>query len=139
MVSSFMQEHEHWLKIANEDLKMAKLALSQELFSPLTYHCQQAAEKALKGDLIFKKQPIIKTHDLEKLLEICLNFDKNFIKLHPATSVLNPYSSKFRYPTEFDVPDKTDAKLAIKFTKTILQFVSKKIMHRKNDQTNIFD
>ena len=46
-----MLEHETWLKIAQEDLKMAKLALPNGLFSPLVYHCQQAAERTLKGYL----------------------------------------------------------------------------------------
>ena len=53
-----MQDHEPWLRIAQEDLKVAKISLPEELFSPVTYHCQQAAEKSLKGYLAYKKQPI---------------------------------------------------------------------------------
>ncbi|QQR49084.1 HEPN domain-containing protein [bacterium] len=122
-----MLEHEKWLVIAHDDLKMAKLALPQELFSPLTYHCQQVAEKSLKGYHAFKKQPIMKTHDLAKLLEVCLTFDRDFEKLRQSVSVLNPYASKFRYPTEFEIPDEGDAELAIKHAEMIMNLVLKNI------------
>ena len=48
-----MQEHNRWIEIAKEDLTVAKILLSKKLFSPVAYHSQQAAEKALKGYLIF--------------------------------------------------------------------------------------
>lgn len=134
-----MLEHEKWVRIAQEDLRMAKLALPQELYSPLTYHCQQAAEKALKGYLVFKKQPIMKTHDLAKLLETCLIFDRDVEKLRQAVMELNPYSSKFRYPTEFEIPDQKDAELAIKHAESILRFVVRKLSEPETGQQNILD
>jgi len=133
-----MQEHERWLNIAIEDLNMAKLALTKELFSPLTYHCQQTAEKALKAYLIYNKQAVIKTHDLTQLLELCIKQDLNFKKLYEQSKQLNPFSSKFRYPTEYDIPDNADAKLAIKHAKYILTFVIKKISEPDTGQVNIF-
>ena len=56
-----MQEHEKWLKIAQEDLLAAKGLLTLELFSSVTYHCQQAAEKSLKAYHVFKKHVAFKT------------------------------------------------------------------------------
>lgn len=109
-----MQEHEKWLSIAKEDLGMAKLDLPSEYFASATYHCQQCAEKSLKGYLNFKGQTLIKTHDLVKSLEWCMKFDRDFEKLYPAIRELNPFSTKFRYPTEFDIPTLEDAKLTIK-------------------------
>ena len=134
-----MQDHEPWLRIAQEDLKVAKISLPEELFSPVTYHCQQAAEKSLKGYLAYKKQPIIKTHELGKLLEICLKFDKDFEKIYEAARFLNPFATKFRYPTEFDIPDLNDAKLAIKYAKSIVSLVSKKVSKKRSVQKNIFE
>lgn len=133
-----MQEHERWLTIAKDDLRMAKLAFPQELFAPLTYHCQQAAEKSFKGYLVFKKQPITKTHDLGKLLEICLSFDKKFKRFDPAVFFLTPYATRFRYPSEFEIPDLNDAKLAIKYAESIMRFVLKKISEPSTGQTKIF-
>ena len=36
------------------------------------FHCQQAAEKALKGFLTFHQRPFGKTHDLRELGKTCL-------------------------------------------------------------------
>ena len=133
-----MQEHEKWLRIAKEDLLAAKGLVKLELFSAVVYHCQQAAEKALKGYLVYKDQEITKTHDLLKLLESCLTFDTNFRQLYEATKLLNPFSSKFRYPSEFDIPDLADAELAIKHAQSIMAFVVKKISEPETGQTNMF-
>ncbi len=134
-----MQEHEEWLRIAHEDLIVAKDLLKLERFSPVTYHCQQSAEKFLKGYLVLKKHPIIKTHDLTKLIELCSKFDTGFEKMYDKADALNPFSTRFRYPTEFDIPDKVDAELAIKQAKSIMRFVLKKISIPDRDQSNIFE
>lgn len=134
-----MQEHEKWLQIAKDDFAAAKGLVSLDLFSTVTYHCQQAAEKSLKGYLAFKKQEIRKTHDLLKLLELCIPFDQNFMKLYEAVKKLNPFSTKFRYPTEYDISDLTVATLAIKHAQCIMSFVIKKIEEPGTGQGNIFE
>ena len=133
-----MQEHDKWLLIAKEDLMVAKVLLSREFFSSAVYHCQQSAEKSLKGYLAFKKQEIIKTHDLAKLLGLCLNFDEDFKKLYEAARYLNPFSIAFRYPTEFDIPDQGDARLAVKYAQSIITFVLKKVAAPGTGQADIF-
>jgi HEPN domain-containing protein len=132
-----MQEHEKWLFIAREDLGIAKLAISAEYFSSATYHCQQCAEKALKGYLCFRGESITKTHDLIKALEQCMQFDPNFKQLYQEARELTPFSTKFRYPTEFDIPDFTKVTRAIKQAEAIINFVSKKIADPKSNQITI--
>ena len=39
------------------------------IFDVAVYHCQQAAEKALKAYLVFYDQRVAKTHDVGLLLE----------------------------------------------------------------------
>lgn len=134
-----MQNHEAWLKIASEDLAAAKALLKIELFSTVTYHCQQVAEKSLKAYLIFKKHPIIKTHDLIMLIEICIKFDKNFEKVCSEAEQLNPFSTKFRYPSEYDIPDLNDAKLAVEQAQKLMVFIVKKTSKSKAGQLDIFD
>ena len=134
-----MQDHEAWLKIAKEDLAVAKLLLKQEFFSPATYHCQQSAEKALKAYLVFKKTPVLKTHDLLQLLELSLKFDRDFQKIYEASKLLTPYATKFRYPSEFDIPDFGDAEQAIKHAQKILTFVLRKISEPATGQSDIFE
>jgi HEPN domain-containing protein len=134
-----MQEHEKWLAIAEEDLRAAKGLLKLELFSPATYHCHQSAEKALKGYLSFIKHDVIKTHDLMKLVGLCIKHDSKFEKLYDLVEKLNPFATRFRYPTEFDIPDFADTELAIKQAKMILKFVIKKIVEPETGQIKIFD
>ncbi len=133
-----MQEHEQWLIIAQEDLVAAKVLLANEILRPLMYHCQQCAENALKGYLVCQRQPIAKTHDLTRLLELCLKFDTSFKTLYESTKHLNPFSTKLRYPTEYDIPDLADATEAIKNARRILTFVTKKINAPPTGQINIF-
>lgn len=94
-----MQEHEQWLRIVEEDLLAAKTLLKVELFSGVVYHCHQAAEKSLKAYLIKQKHQVLKSHDLIKLLELCMSSKQEFKKVFEAALYLNPFSSKFRYPT----------------------------------------
>ncbi len=134
-----MKEHEKWLHIANEDLLAAKGLIKLELFSAAVYHSQQAAEKSMKGYLSFKKYPISKTHDLLQLLELCISFDKEFHSLFEAADYINPFATRFRYPTEFDIPDLTEATLALKHAATILRVVQRKTAEPETGQTTIND
>ncbi|MFH1643798.1 MAG: HEPN domain-containing protein [bacterium] len=134
-----MPKHELWLKIALIDLKSAKTLLKSELYSSVMFHCQQSAEKSLKGFLVFKKQNIRKTHDLIWLMDFCAKFDIQINKLKLMLGTLNPLETKFRYPDDFSIPDEKEALEAIKFANRIYNFVLKKIKEPKTGQKNIFD
>ena len=134
-----MHGHEEWLRIAKEDLLAAKALVKVELFSAVVYHCKQSSEKLLKAYLVFKKQPVIKTHDLIKLLELCMTLDRNFKEKFDAANYINPFSSKFRYPSEFEVPDLEEAQLTIKHTESMMRFVLKKIAEPETGQKSILD
>jgi len=131
----FMQEHEKGLQIAQEDAYVAKILLKFELFSSVAYHSQQAAEKALKAYLVFKKHELSKTHDLIKLFIVCKRFDLEFEKIYGMAEYLNPFATKFRYPTEFDIPDLSDSRDAVKCANVIIKFVLKKIAEPETGQT----
>ncbi len=133
-----MQEHEQWLDVAEDDLKGARGFLSLELYRKIGYECQQAAEKALKGYLAFKKNPIIKIHDLVKLLELCMLIDTSFGKLLQAAESLNPFSTKFRYPCEYDIPNHAEAEELIKHAAKIVKFISKKFNEPDLGQKTLF-
>ena len=122
-----MLEHERWLEVAKRDLKDARLLCKGGSFPLATYQAQQAAEKALKTYLIFKQQEFLKVHDLIKLSDLCKKFDRDFQQLDIELKMLNPFATKFRYPSEFDLPDLNDAKLAIKQAESVMNFVLKKI------------
>ncbi|MCB9493490.1 MAG: HEPN domain-containing protein [Epsilonproteobacteria bacterium] len=132
-----MQSHKEWLRFAREDLLAAKTLLKVELFSSVAYHAQQAAEKALKGYLVAQKYKIIKTHDLVKLLELCMQFEGKFAQLATIAQELTPLSTKFRYPSEFDIPDQSDARTAISQAQKIITFVSQEL-DKSIKQTKLF-
>ena len=122
-----MLEHERWLAVAKRDLDDARLLCKGESFPSATYHAQQAAEKALKAYLVFNNQEIVKIHDLIKLNDMCQKIDKDFQRLDIALKMLNPFATKFRYPSVFDLPDLNDAKITIKQAESVINFVRKKI------------
>ncbi len=133
-----LSNHAAWLKIAQDDLRAAKCLIGGELYSSSVSHCQQAAEKALKGFLVFKGQPIVKTHDLLLLLELCVSIDMNFKKLFEDANYINPLAVRFRYPTEFDIPERDDAEQAVKHAQKILAFVLKKVSAPDTGQEKLF-
>lgn len=125
-----MQSHNEWLKCADDDLVVAKIILrSDEIrIPPILYHCQQAGEKALKAYLVFKKQVPERTHDLTKLLEHCMEFDKEFSTLLVESSELTQFAFKTRYPdSAFAIPSISMAECAIKQAQKIVEFVQNKV------------
>jgi len=123
-----MREHEHWLLIAQEDLASAK-HLSTVPFMTALFHIQQCAEKALKAYIVFKKNSFTKTHDLGRLIDICMEMDEDFETLRFFAAVLTPYEIAGRYPT-------TDfVRLSIKEIEQIIEqseFIFNFVTHRIN-------
>ncbi|KKT24266.1 MAG: HEPN domain protein [candidate division TM6 bacterium GW2011_GWF2_43_87] len=117
---------ERWLVIAKTDLLSARHLLKGEFYAAATFYCQQSAEKALKGFMTFYKLPLVKTHDLVGLLTICCDKDQSFDKLLNSAEYLNPFSTKFRYLSEYDIPDEKEAVEAVDHAQRILIFVNRK-------------
>jgi HEPN domain-containing protein len=69
-----------WVAKASGDLKASKKLIKDDddTLDCAAYFTQQSAEKAFKAYLIFKQQPIPRTHDLEKLLKDCIKYDGTF-------------------------------------------------------------
>ena len=62
-----------------------------------------------------------------KLITLCHKYDKTFGQLYDDAEHLSPFATKFRYPTEFDIPDHKDTKSAIEQAERIVNFVLNKI------------
>ena len=135
-----MHDHNKWLQIAKEDILVAKILLKEGFYSSAVYHCQQAAEKILKAYLVFNNETPLKTHDLTTLIELCMIKDKEFEKIYVFTKYLNPFSTKFRYPSEFDIPDHAHTKNIVQKTQKIIIFTYEKItilLRRKPTSTTL--
>jgi HEPN domain-containing protein len=88
-----------WLKHAQSDIRLARLALDSDVLpEQICFHAQQAAEKALKAVLLYKRVDFPFTHDLDELVEVSLNAGITVTdELHDIGS-LTPYAVQARYP-----------------------------------------
>lgn len=118
-----MQKHESWLLIAQEDLESAKHLFIVPFMTGL-FHVQQSAEKALKAYVVLKKGMVIKTHDLVRLIDICMEFDKDFESLRLFAAVLTPYEVAGRYPEpSFIIPNVDEIQDLVAQSEFIFNFV----------------
>ena len=111
---------QEWFDIAEKDLLSAKFLGNMQPIpiEIICYHCQQAAEKYLKGFLAHNKHEIVKTHDLIILNKLCMKFDSEFRNLHEQCLRLTDYGVNIRYPYPLDL-NESDMELAIKDTEFI--------------------
>jgi HEPN domain-containing protein len=85
-----LQECRAWLRIAAREIRLAELALGDKppLPGEALYHAQQAAEKALKGFLVYSQTVYPLTHDVRKLLQVCEGIDQGLVAtLAPAAGL----------------------------------------------------
>jgi HEPN domain-containing protein len=68
------------------------------------FHCQQAAEKAIKGFLTFHDRPFRKTHDLDELAALCLQIDPSLESALEPVREFTVFAWIFRYPGERAAP-----------------------------------
>ncbi|GAA6620584.1 HEPN domain-containing protein [Scytonema sp. NUACC26] len=88
-----------WLKKAQRDLFAAR-KLSSELPDIAIYHCQQAAEKALKGFLILHDTDPGDTHNINTLVKLASAFQPEFTTILKEAGYLSQYNQTYRYPIE---------------------------------------
>jgi HEPN domain-containing protein len=103
-----------WLTKGQDDLASArKLAAPPDpLLGTAIYHCQQAAEKAVKGLLLFHDQDFEKTHDITDLLRLAAPYAPELNAFFAVGEVLTPYAVKFRYPGAAADPQRAEYDLA---------------------------
>ena len=99
-----------WLRKAQQDLERVARCLAPETpdVEDALFHCQQAAEKALKAFLTFHDQPFRKTHDLASLGKQCASIDATLEALVDRLDDLSEYAWAYRYPTGVAEPSQGD-------------------------------
>jgi HEPN domain-containing protein len=122
-----INEIKRWLTKSQHDLSSAIILMEGDEKYPdiSVYHCQQAAEKAIKAYLIYQDIVFEKTHNLVALLSDCINLDSRFEQWKNVALILTPYATDFRYPRETMEPTKEEAQEAIIMTKAIVDFIIK--------------
>ncbi len=114
-----------WLCKARTDLESARrLAASPDaILEAAFFHCQQAAEKAVKGYLAYRGHPLEKTHDVEKLVETAKSYEPRFAAWQQAAADLTPYATAFRYPSDTIDPDEEEFQQAEQAAAGLFAFV----------------
>ena len=89
-----------WLVKSRNDLDTARQIslLPEGHLDTAIYHCQQAAEKAVKAFLIHHGARYERTHDIEVLVDLASAIEPTFSQLADPADALTPYASRFRYP-----------------------------------------
>ena len=123
-----MNPHEEWLFKADRDLKGAIGMYDLSLEDLTVYHAQQCAEKALKAYLVFHARPLVKSHDLEELLRLCINLDTDFHQIQNEVIGLQGLDTRFRYPDVILNPDENTTKQSLDFAEIVLNFVVDKCL-----------
>ena len=93
-------ETKAWMSKAWRDLETARRAVAGQppFYDVAVYHCQQAAEKAVKAFLVRHGQLYERTHDIEVLVDIAGEIEPGFRQWADAADALTPYATRFRYP-----------------------------------------
>jgi HEPN domain-containing protein len=116
-----------WVTKAANDLRAARIfgAVEDAPLDIAIYHCQQAAEKAVKAFLVFKELTPEKTHDIVKLVLAATAHEPRFSELRDMAATLTPYAWEFRYPDDLadTYPTREEFDEALEFAQTIDDFV----------------
>lgn len=126
MDEATIHEVRQWLHKAEHEIKSAFRLMSgneEPLLDTAVYHCQQAAEKALKGYLTAHAVVFPKIHLLSPLLSLCADIDSSFIQLSDAAEILTPLATEFRYPGDVLEPEVSDAEEAFRLAEHVVAFV----------------
>lgn len=114
-----------WLVKANRDLLSAR-ELSEgdmPLLDTAAYHCQQAAEKAVKGYLLYNDVRFEKSHDIELLVSQASHVDPGFAECFEAARLLTPLAVEYRYPGDFVEPEPQEFQEAYSAARNLYFFV----------------
>jgi len=111
-----------WLMRAHDDVRGAEIDLGAipPLLGDVTFHCQQAVEKALKAFLTWYDRGFRKTHDLAELGGACIELDASLESVLRRASTLTEYAWRYRYPGEPNVPEEAEAREAFALTREVL-------------------
>jgi len=114
-----------WLHFAREDLRVAELALSAQIYSQACFHAQQCVEKALKARLRHHGIVPPRSHQLSLLASLLP--DDPLADLHSAVVLLDRFYILTRYPDALpgalsdELPNERDAQEALSVAREVLQ------------------
>ena len=111
MANEYLDDAKEWLSFAEADLGVAEHLNKTYHPKPLEiicFHCQQAAEKAVKSIIVLNGSQggIPKKHDLFLLLNQIKNMVSIEENYYDYADILAPYGVAMRYPNELFLEDR---------------------------------
>lgn len=115
---------QEWFQYANTDFEAANFLQTMRPMplEIICYHCQQSAEKYLKGFIALNGGVVQKTHDLVALNKVCSGYSANFQEIVEECINLTDFGVQARYPFHMEITEE-DMLLALKSAKVIKDFV----------------
>lgn len=115
-----------WFEFAKRDLESAKFLINMypKPLEIICYHCEQSAEKYLKGYLVFSGNQVERTHDLVLLNKKCKLINSEFNNILDECIELVPYGVQVRYPYQLELIE-SDIKSAIVCAEKIQSFITR--------------
>jgi HEPN domain-containing protein len=122
-------EVKSWLKKAADDLRGADLdlAATPPFLEDALFHCQQAAEKSMKGFLAAHDRIFRKTHDLDELAMACEALDLGLKEVLEAARDLTIFAWEFRYPGDAPVPPLEEVREYRRVAGQVYQVIRKRL------------
>lgn len=124
-----------WLERARSNLARARMGRQSEdiLYEDLCFDAQQAAEKALKGLLIYLHIDYPRTHSIGHLLSLLERRAKIAVPPHVREAVaLTDYAVTTRYPGDWDPVDEEEYREAVRLAEATYNWVLEEIEKRAN-------
>jgi HEPN domain-containing protein len=120
------------LNRARSDLAIAKNAeFGEVLYEDLSFHSQQAVEKAIKGILVYLNIDFQKTHNIGTLLDL-FPPDFNLPDSVIASSAFTSYAADYRYPGDYTPISREDWLRSVEIAEKVVQWAEKTIENIKS-------
>lgn len=117
-----------WFDSGTSDLDYAEMGLKEEkVFPQVAFLSQQAAEKFLKGYLVFNGVEPPRIHELPKILDEVVKLNQGLEKLRDACELLTGFYIEARYPPDIPPYTKEEIKDAFKKAELIKETIEASI------------
>jgi HEPN domain-containing protein len=118
-----------WRILADRDMTVADHLVATMYPTPteiIAFHCQQAAEKYLKGALVFLGEEPPYTHDLDKLRIQAEKHRSSFNAIASLCTVITHFAVQPRYDKGLSISE-PDMRTVLNHTKAVRDFLQNEI------------
>ena len=131
-----LNEAKRWLSFAEEDLRVAELAMQASIYNQACFHAQQCVEKCLKALFVVRDEVAPKTHAISKLLALLK--EHPFTDLESSLILLDRFYIPTRYPDALPgtlpegLPAEKDAREALRLAQEVYK-LTRRLMEKKSE------